>query len=848
MRSSSRCLLPAALLALVLGTGTSRGAGTIDTTGATIAAGTALTAGTVRILPDGGPRSGPSVPAPALTGTIGTMAGSIPAFPGGGGGAAFTASADQTIAGGTYDFTTYTINANATVTYSGAVTIRATGDVTINGVLTTTAAGASIRILCGGTFSMLASPFGTIEGVLATGSAAPVEIDCNGSISTTSPDASRTQIRSFSGDVTLTSHTAAGSISLTNADVRSPAAVNVRAAGGVATSSVVLASDSGGTLVQAFGDKADFSNTTVVSFGSNVQIEGAKGVQVRASSDVDGSGNVTLRSFGSAAIANGAEDVLIDDSTVTNAGPGMKAPRLAPAPDIQLLSAAGVRLDHSALVSHTGVGRLVVTAYGGSVRMETPGSAQQSELSQLGTGDLLVSALLNVEVFGSSLVEVAAGSLGLQALNGFFGVAGDGTFLVEAGDGVVRCGDSVLVTSHPGTGVTKPEFTANSWDFAAGPAGIDLDVSKFASVTGATTLLSSGSVTLRGPCSAKGGLTVQTTAGGIDVAGATLSTSDVVSGNSAAIAVESFGGTTAIDASNATIRSGNALAGTSGNVTLAVYAAFPPVIDSYFLPKSVAVKLNKKDAAKSTLTATGSLDTGDSVAGLSGAATLTVGDLVTAAVLVADAKGRLSFKDANISLVVVPAKSGSSRAAFTLKRTGDLSALLDATGGGPLALRFQNQAIDAQGAVTLTKFKYTLGKARGALVSPNLFVYKAKATLKGGTSDSLSLAAGLATNGTTPQAAPDLTVGFGDTYSVTITSAQFGVAKKDAFTAKNPVPGVVLAKLDYAKETLTLTAKNVALGSFPAGAAIPVTVTLQLGTDLRRVELRMGVKKATISY
>src|SRR6185295_14107013 len=117
---------------LLLLAGGARANGTIDTTSAAFSPGTAPTAGVVTIDPCVTGGNAPSIPPLGTLGSIGAMTGSLPAFPGGGsGGGAFHATSDQTLAGGSFDFATYVVDAGVTVTYSGAVTIRTTGDVSI---------------------------------------------------------------------------------------------------------------------------------------------------------------------------------------------------------------------------------------------------------------------------------------------------------------------------------------------------------------------------------------------------------------------------------------------------------------------------------------------------------------------------------------------------------------------------------------------------------------------------------------------------------------------------------------------------------------------------------------------
>src|SRR5688572_29612646 len=89
-------------IVLALLAGGTRADGTIDTTGATIATGAAATQGTVVIEPCVMGGTPPTLPPLPTLGSIGTMTGSLPAFPGGGtgSGGAFHATTDQTLPGG----------------------------------------------------------------------------------------------------------------------------------------------------------------------------------------------------------------------------------------------------------------------------------------------------------------------------------------------------------------------------------------------------------------------------------------------------------------------------------------------------------------------------------------------------------------------------------------------------------------------------------------------------------------------------------------------------------------------------------------------------------------------------
>jgi len=826
-----------ALLApLAFGSLAARAAGTITTDGSTIEAGSGEASGVVRIDADAGPKAAPTIAAPPSMGTIGSMTGAIAPFSGAGGGGDFLATSDTTLAGGTYDFATYTVGVGRTVTYSGAVTIRTSGDVSLGGLVTTTADGASITFLTGGDFHVVASPYGADEGVLTTGASAPVTIDAAGAVDASSADGSRMQIRSTSDTVLITSHLAVGGVSFESIDVRGATGAVVRAAGPVAMSSCVLFLDSGDVRIQSFGDAVSVNAASVATFGGDVLIEGAHGVNVSNGSDVHAEGALTLRSFGRV-----GEDVVIDASSVSAFMPMGGGPVNG---DITLASAAGVRLLHSSFVIHDGHGAVTLSAFGGDVSIDAAGGGEQSEIDHEGSGDVVVSANGTFSLGGTSRVEAFGGGVSIAA--GDVSVVGGGTIAADAGAGAFQAGDKVATSAAAGS---SPQFSADSWAISAGDGGIDLDVSSLTAANGPATLRTSGPIRFRGQSTSSGALTMQSTGSGLDVAGATLATAPATTGSTAAVVLESFGGAGTIDATGAVVKSGDAANGRSGDVTVAVFSPPPPVVRSFFAPTKVAVKRNVKNAALSTITASGWFDCGPDVVDLSGDATLTVGALVADVHLAADKRNtKLRFTDATLDFQLVPSKDGSSRATFTLKRTGDVADVVDGTGAGTLTLRLVKGAMDGSGRVVLTGGAYALGKRRTALIAPNLIVEKTQATVKGGGADTLQLAMRLAGDGTTPTTAPETTISFGDDWTVIIPTEKFGPAKRDVFTAVNPVPGIAIVKLDYAKETLTLTGKKLTLGAFAPGTATAVTVSIRLGNDLRIVDVRMSRKKGVIGY
>ena len=154
--------------------------------------------------------------------------------------------------------------------------------------------------------------------------------------------------------------------------------------------------------------------------------------------------------------------------------------------------------------------------------------------------------------------------------------------------------------------------------------------------------------------------------------------------------------------------------------------------------------------------------------------------------------------------------------------------------------------MDGSGTVTLAGGKYALGRVRGALVAPNLYLVSARATLHGGGEDALSMKVGLATAGATPAQASDVSIAFGPTLSVTIPAASF-VRNGDTYGFKGNVGGITKIVLDYARETIAIAGKALDLGSFAEGGN-SVAIAIGVGSDARAVEVRMVRKGAAMRY
>ena len=123
---------------------------------------------------------------------------------------------------------------------------------------------------------------------------------------------------------------------------------------------------------------------------------------------------------------------------------------------------------------------------------------------------------------------------------------------------------------------------------------------------------------------------------------------------------------------------------------------------------------------------------------------------------------------------IVPNLRDSSRGRFKLKVS---KTTLAGVVNPDAAVSFHFRATglpDAQGRVTLTAGRYTLGKKRGALILPQFFPQRAKAQVGAANADTLSFVGGFATNGQTPTAlVGTVRFGFGPAYSRAIDGTLF---------------------------------------------------------------------------
>jgi hypothetical protein len=267
-------------------------------------------------------------------------------------------------------------------------------------------------------------------------------------------------------------------------------------------------------------------------------------------------------------------------------------------------------------------------------------------------------------------------------------------------------------------------------------------------------------------------------------------------------------------------------------------------VPAYLLPKSVKVKLNAKAPAKSTLALTGTIDLGVDPVDLTQPATIDVAgfhlDLPALT-----AKGvTFGLKLPTTALTVKTSKAGSSKADLKLKVKQDFGGTIPLDQATTIA--FANPDVDGTSLVALVGGTFGLGRVRGTLTAPTFHLLKASATAKGAGADAFTLDAGLATDGTTPAALPAFTVYFGDTFAAKIAGAAF-VKKGDRFVYKGGKTGVTSVVVDYARERVSVKAKGISLGTFPAGPA-PVLVGFRLGGDGRAVRVRMAHSTTKLKY
>jgi len=810
-------------VAFLFGAGTARAVGTIVQTGATIEAGAAPTPGTVTIDPAAPIDVVPTIPTISGPGAPPTLTGSMPPLPsfGDGSDGAFSASAGATaLPPGTHQFTSFSVTNGATVTISGATTILVTGDVSIAGSVVSDVAGGSIALRCGGDFTLVSrNPASLVQTTMAS---SPIEIVAGVRIFV-GTDLSNldAQVTATSSDVTLEAHgTGAGTsgISVRSGQVLAPAgAVTTRSTGpfemgGIIGTRLGRVECLGPLSIQSFGDRiAANSYGDFYVTGGPATFEAA--TQLLLGGDLSLAGTFPMSLTGVAGPLDFYSLISTADGDVT----------LATGGDVNFFGGT---------VASTGSGHVSLAA-GGQVSLGNGAlSAGSGDVDLVAAGSVLVGG--SIETAGTATVRVSEGE---------FRMRGSASLMAGVTASVHAVG-TIDIGEPEGKDIAprRPRFVTRGSDVAVDCGAVDIvggaDVTIDAAIAraggaGDFRVLAQGPIAVARTITGRGNVSLQSIAGDIDVVDATVRSEDMELDGSVTVETWNAGGT--IDATNATIRSGSS-AGTSGDVSVLVHDPVDvEVVESFILPKKVVFKTFAGKPEKTRLVASGFYDVGTGPVALTDAATITVGSHafdVPASGFVPNKKGTV-FKHTSdgLRVKIIPNKFGSSRARCRLDARG---AVLDGAVpvDGDVGLVFQfGSAITGGGTVSLTAGKYAYGRKRGALIEPNLFPSRAKATLRGPGKDALAMVVGLATDGVTPSVAPDLHVRLGTGFVLERLSGEFE-KKGERYVA----PGVVL---DYARETLTLKLKGIYLGPAFVEGSQPVSIGVALGAESREVRVRM---------
>lgn len=266
-------------------------------------------------------------------------------------------------------------------------------------------------------------------------------------------------------------------------------------------------------------------------------------------------------------------------------------------------------------------------------------------------------------------------------------------------------------------------------------------------------------------------------------------------------------------------------------------------VDSFLLANGVKFKPST-NPAKTSFLASGTFDSGSAGFSPANPGTLEIGAFSVPVSSFVPKGAGFVFEGGGVSLTIKPSREGSSRGTFKLAAAGDLGGAVDPN--GPVRLRLESGPLDARGQVALAEGRFKSGGKRGALMSPVIYPEKLKATLADAGPDTLKLRMNFLT-AEAPEEASDVTVSVGDTYTVTLPAASF-VRKKERWSASSSAGGGdVSVVLDYAKDTVTVTARGVELGPFPAGPSV-LELGFAIGVELREAVVRAVRSGNTLRY
>ncbi len=294
-------------------------------------------------------------------------------------------------------------------------------------------------------------------------------------------------------------------------------------------------------------------------------------------------------------------------------------------------------------------------------------------------------------------------------------------------------------------------------------------------------------------------------------------------------------------------------------VQIPIIAAEP--VAGAFIPKKVTFVADAggggaKKRTDPGVSASGTLDLGPNEVDLTLPAMLTVGggmyDLPSGLTESSDGKkftAELDLGgDESLFFEIKPDKKGKSSADFEI----ELDDALPIAVGGFLDLVFENDDVTAVGRVVMTDFEYKREKIRGTVVMPVASIKKLKTKIKTESQsddpkDSVTVTFRFATDGTTPATAPDLKFQYGG-FEQILPGGEFTL-KKDKFTWKGDAPGVTKATIDYKKEQIKVTAKELFFDlEDDLDQNVSATVTISLDDDGRAVSVRAHQKNKNVKY
>lgn len=827
----SRTLLGAAVLAALALADGARAAPVpgIATARATLESGPAPGRGAVVVDPRAPQADAPKLEVVPRPGPMGPMTGPTPDFGGTGNGSAgaFHATSDVTIAGGTYDHRTYTVDVGVTVTYTGAATIRCTGDVLLQGRIVTTSDDAPIVLRCAGDVLLVSDGTAPGTGVTTTGARSGVSIDAAGAFTTDLTDAfAGSEVRAADGDVRIRTGTAMGIGPFT-----------------------VIASGRGGVLLQAWG--GDFSAGECAEIRSNggetrTEATGSVTFADGATAAAD-AGTLVLRAIG--------RSLVLENGSIASADGG----------DLLLEAAGDVVMRSFVDVSLAGQGDLSVVSHGGDVRLgerapdpDVDTGPDNCNLTHSGTGSIRVDAHDDVAITAESSVAATEGDVTLTAGTDIR-FAGNGRVTSDFSGAFLRA-RAAVETQMPlgGDEDPTPYVQAATVSIQSGAGGIDLPTAVVISDSGPCEILSSGTIRFGGALDAAGDIVVRTTGGGIDLTSASIGTDGSVaaSGN---VLVETF--EAPIDASDATIVSGDARV-VSGDVRILVHTGkaprpvyvpparpAPDVLDDAGAILVTSASVRRPRSGPARIRIRGFAEGGFEGVALTHPGTFEIGGLTVQATRSVAPGKRLRYAADGFVLEVLAPRRRDGRTEFRLTAAGDVGASLDEHLDGQLDVHFADAVITGRAAVRLDRGRFGLATKHGRLVAPRVFVLATKGRRhRDGTAD-LRIDACIANDADSLPSAPEgVSVSVGDSYAAILDGTGSRRTAPGRFTSRRPAAGVDDVRIDYARGTLRIGLSGVALGGPVDASTVDLALGLSHGPDRRDAVLRLARHGTSLVY